>query len=171
METARLVLDYVDVLIWPIVVAVVLIAFRRQLVALFGRITRLDAAGVSASFTFAEAVEDVGEIVHLRDTEETEDGMATVTRLNAVLIRPTAYEDAREIVRTMRSGRALVLDLGAASDVDSKRLLDFAGGLVVGMRGEIEMLETPKSFLLIPPTSDADRRNELMADAERDETT
>ncbi|WP_432182051.1 hypothetical protein [Streptomyces sp. NBC_00063] len=45
MDIARLVLDYLKVLVWPIVVATALLSFRRQIRDMASRVTRLNILG------------------------------------------------------------------------------------------------------------------------------
>ncbi|MFF0592403.1 hypothetical protein [Streptomyces antibioticus] len=51
MEIAKLVLDFVKVLIWPALVCVIVILFKDQIVELAGRLTSLSAPGVDAQFS------------------------------------------------------------------------------------------------------------------------
>ena len=50
MTVASIVLEYVKTLIWPLVVAGVLIGYRRSGFKLLARLTSVDAAGVTATF-------------------------------------------------------------------------------------------------------------------------
>jgi cell division inhibitor SepF len=45
------------------------------------------------------------------------------------------------------------MNLSELDDADAKRIIDFAAGLVFGMRGSIERV-TPKVFLLSPSNVD-----------------
>jgi len=64
-------------------------------------------------------------------------------------VQPTGYNDARRIGEEFRHGSAVIMDLTGMSDIDAKRIVDFAAGLVFGLHGSIERL-TPKVFLLSP---------------------
>jgi hypothetical protein len=55
MEIARLVLDYIEALIWPIFAVVCVFLFRSSIIALFPRLTKAKFPGVS--FDFEGAVE------------------------------------------------------------------------------------------------------------------
>lgn len=64
-------------------------------------------------------------------------------------VRPHSYSDAPEIAEHFREGVPVILNLSQMSDVDARRIIDFAGGLVMGLRGHIERV-TGKVFLLTP---------------------
>jgi cell division inhibitor SepF len=64
-------------------------------------------------------------------------------------VLPTTYNDARRIGEEFRSDAPVIMDLTSMSDAEAKRIVDFAAGLVFGLRGTIERL-TPKVFLLSP---------------------
>ncbi|MGN6242172.1 MAG: cell division protein SepF [Motilibacteraceae bacterium] len=64
-------------------------------------------------------------------------------------IHPRAYNDAKTIGETFRGGIPVIMNLTDMDDQDAKRLVDFAAGLVFGLRGSIERV-TNKVFLLSP---------------------
>jgi len=66
-------------------------------------------------------------------------------------VHPRAYNDAKVIGEAFRSGTPVIMNLTDMSDADAKRLVDFAAGLVFGLRGSIERV-TNKVFLLSPAT-------------------
>lgn len=68
-------------------------------------------------------------------------------------IHPRSYNDARRIGEDYRDGVPVIMNLGELDDADAKRIIDFAAGLVFGMRGSIERV-TPKVFLLSPSNVD-----------------
>jgi cell division inhibitor SepF len=65
-------------------------------------------------------------------------------------LHPTTYNEARIIGENFRDGIPVIMDLSEMSDVDAKRLVDFAAGLVFAVHGTIERI-TNKVFLLSPP--------------------
>ena len=65
-------------------------------------------------------------------------------------LHPTTYNEARVIGENFRDGIPVIMNLSEMSDVDAKRLVDFAAGLVFGVHGTIERI-TNKVFLLSPP--------------------
>ena len=66
---------------------------------------------------------------------------------------PRTYNDARRIGEEFREGVPVIMNLTDMDDVDAKRLVDFAAGLVFGCRGTIERV-TNKVFLLSPVNVD-----------------
>jgi cell division inhibitor SepF len=64
-------------------------------------------------------------------------------------LTPRTYNEARTIGENFRDGIPVIMNLGEMDDGDAKRLVDFAAGLVFGMRGTIERISA-KVFLLSP---------------------
>src|SRR4029453_14328659 len=62
---------------------------------------------------------------------------------------PRTYNEARIIGEHFRDGVPVIMNLSDMEDVDAKRLVDFAAGLIFGLRGSIERV-TSKVFLLSP---------------------
>ena len=68
-------------------------------------------------------------------------------------VHPRSYNDARRIGEDFRDGIPVIMNLSELDDSDAKRIIDFAAGLVFGMRGSIERI-TNKVFLLSPVNVD-----------------
>lgn len=51
MEIARLIVEYLKALVWPVIVLVIAYSFRMDFVALSNRLTRAKLPGVDLSFT------------------------------------------------------------------------------------------------------------------------
>jgi cell division inhibitor SepF len=64
-------------------------------------------------------------------------------------LQPRSYNDARAIGEQFREGVPVIMNLTEMDDGDAKRLVDFAAGLIFGLRGSIERV-TNKVFLLSP---------------------
>ena len=64
-------------------------------------------------------------------------------------LHPRTYNEARTIGEHYRQGTPVIMNLTEMDDVDAKRLVDFAAGLIFGLRGSIERV-TNKVFLLSP---------------------
>jgi cell division inhibitor SepF len=64
-------------------------------------------------------------------------------------IHPRTYNEAKQIGEAFRSGTPVIMNLSDMDDSDAKRLVDFAAGLIFGLRGSIERV-TNKVFLLSP---------------------
>ena len=75
----------------------------------------------------------------------------TVAELSRITtLHPRTYNEARTIGENFREGVPVIMNLSEMDDSDAKRLVDFAAGLVFGVRGTIERV-TNKVFLLSPP--------------------
>jgi cell division inhibitor SepF len=77
---------------------------------------------------------------HLPQTTD----LARITTLH-----PRTYNEARTIGEHFREGTPVIMNLTEMVDSDAKRLVDFAAGLIFGLRGSIERV-TNKVFLLSP---------------------
>ena len=76
---------------------------------------------------------------------------STVAELSRITtLHPRSYNDARTIGENFREGVPVIMNLSEMDDADAKRLVDFAAGLIFGVRGSLERV-TNKVFLLSPP--------------------
>ena len=64
-------------------------------------------------------------------------------------LHPRTYNDARVVGEHFRDGTPVIMNLTSMDDSDAKRLVDFAAGLIFGLRGTLEKITT-KVFLLSP---------------------
>src|SRR5690606_24478258 len=64
-------------------------------------------------------------------------------------LHPRTYNDARLIGEHFRDGTPVIMNLTDMDDADAKRLVDFAAGLIFGLRGSIDRV-TARVFLLSP---------------------
>ena len=87
----------------------------------------------------------------LADRRPTYSPAPDITRIET--IHPRSYNDARRIGEDYREGVPVIMNLSELEDPDAKRIIDFAAGLVFGMRGSIERV-TNKVFLLSPVNVD-----------------
>ena len=66
-------------------------------------------------------------------------------------IHPRSYNDARRIGEHYREGVPVIMNLSELDDPDAKRIIDFAAGLVFGMRGSVEYkLRQPDGSIVMP---------------------
>jgi cell division inhibitor SepF len=91
---------------------------------------------------------------YVADAELTENGHAAPVRQTADLTRittlhPRTYNEARTIGEHFREGTPVIMNLSEMVDSDAKRLVDFAAGLIFGLRGSIDRV-TNRVFLLSP---------------------
>ena len=76
---------------------------------------------------------------------------STVAELSRITtLHPRTYNEARTVGENFRDGVPVIMNLSEMDDADAKRLVDFAAGLIFGVRGSIERV-TNKVFLLSPP--------------------
>ena len=64
-------------------------------------------------------------------------------------VTPDSFRDARSIGELFREGVPVIVNLTAMEGADAKRVVDFAAGLIFGLRGSIERVST-RVFLLSP---------------------
>ncbi|MGY1638150.1 cell division protein SepF [Geodermatophilus sp. SYSU D00742] len=64
-------------------------------------------------------------------------------------LHPKTYNEARQIGEAFRDGSPVIMNLTELDHADARRLVDFAAGLIFGLRGSIEPV-TNKVFLLSP---------------------
>ena len=73
----------------------------------------------------------------------------TQTSAEPVAIRPTRYDQAKDIADLLRSGQPVAMNIGAADSEIARRLIDFASGMTYGIEGKMEKI-APGVFLLTP---------------------
>jgi cell division inhibitor SepF len=70
-----------------------------------------------------------------------------------VTAHPRNWDDAKMIGTTYRESVPVIMNLSQVNDADAQRLVDFAAGLALAMRGRLERI-TKQVFLLSPATLD-----------------
>lgn len=78
---------------------------------------------------------------------EPETEAADLSRI--VSIRPRSFNEVRVIGEHFRDGVPVIMNLSDMEEGDDRRLVDFAAGLIFGLRGNIERVAS-KVFLLCP---------------------
>jgi FtsZ-interacting cell division protein YlmF len=66
-----------------------------------------------------------------------------------MVLRPRTYNETRTVGEYFREGTAVIMGLTEMVDSDAKRFVDFAAGLIFGLRGSLERV-TNRVFLLAP---------------------
>lgn len=102
----------------------------------------------------ANAVDDSASIHELESRRvprpvEQAPRMRTADMSRIITVHPRTYNEARTIGEHFRDGVPVIMNLTEMEDADAKRLVDFAAGLIFGLRGTIERV-TSKVFLLSP---------------------
>jgi cell division inhibitor SepF len=92
----------------------------------------------------------VGQHVAYSNVERRVAPVPQTTDLTRITtLHPRTYNEARTIGEHFRDGTPVIMNLTEMVDSDAKRLVDFAAGLIFGLRGSIERV-TNKVFLLSP---------------------
>jgi cell division inhibitor SepF len=76
--------------------------------------------------------------------QQVEVELARITTLH-----PRTYNEARTIGEHFREGTPVIVNLTEMVDSDARRIVDFAAGLIFGLRGSLDKV-TNKVFLLSP---------------------
>jgi hypothetical protein len=152
MSVANEVLSWLRVLAWPAVVCILVLAFRTTIRSVLRvRLTKVEAAGISASFE--STVKDNERIAAAAKTRQP----PAISRVNVPsqglsdtpgrYFRPRQYEEARAMAEEYRAGSNLVLDLTGTRDAVAMRFVDFAAGLIFASYGSIQRVGD-RTFLL-----------------------
>ena len=97
-----------------------------------------------------QEVSKVSQLPARRPTQLTPVAEKEVADLSRIVsVRPRSYNEARVIGENFRDGIPVIMNLSDMEDGEDKRLVDFAAGLIFGMRGNIERVSS-KVFLLCP---------------------
>lgn len=143
MEKAELVLQYLDVLAWPLVVVTVLVIFRGRVRELLGRITEGEALGVKAKFDRLE--QDVREQadapVQAIPAAESRTRVPTLT----VPISESAAFD--QIYAALQSADEVIIDLTKADDFVDLATWSYVAGFVRA-RDDIDLTSGNKQKVL-----------------------
>jgi hypothetical protein len=143
VDEARIVLDYLQALVWPALALTVLLFFRHELRDLVQRLSTVEGFGVKAALSASvrDAQRITGSTAEPRPRAELPTDFRT--------LRPRTFTEARDVAETFRSGNAVLMSLEDANDEQAKRLIDFSAGLIFQDRGTIERVSN-KIFLLTP---------------------
>jgi cell division inhibitor SepF len=111
-------------------------------------------AAAPAPSSSVRAVDDRGRVAvdSYRVTTVSRPDPAEAT-YRITTLHPRTYNEARTIGEHFRDGTPVIMNLTEMDDGDAKRLVDFAAGLIFGLRGSIERI-TNKVFLLSPANVD-----------------
>ena len=107
----------------------------------------LDTTAKAATVTPLESRRTASVAAAATTTLASHPRTADVSRITTV--HPRTYNEARVVGEHFRDGVPVIMNLSDMEDVDAKRLVDFAAGLIFGLRGSIERV-TSKVFLLSP---------------------
>lgn len=125
-------------------------ADNKDTVGVSERSRSYQAPGASRDWRNETTVLDpVATVGHPAATSRAASTPATADPKRISTVQPHSYNDARRIGEEFRGGVPVIMDLTELDDADAKRLVDFAAGLVFGVRGSIERVSN-KVFMLTP---------------------
>jgi len=75
--------------------------------------------------------------------------VAPVSDRRLATIHLTSFHQARTVGERFREGIPVLMDLSGMDDAGAKRVVDFASGLVFGLRGGMDRI-APRVFLVLP---------------------
>jgi len=97
-----------------------------------------------AGYAADQVTADRGTAARVVSEQRHRADLARITTLH-----PRTYNEARTIGEHFREGTPVIMNLTEMVDSDARRLVDFAAGLIFGLRGSIDRV-TNKVFLLSP---------------------
>jgi cell division inhibitor SepF len=71
-------------------------------------------------------------------------------------IHLTSFHQARTVGEQFREGIPVIMDLSGMDEAGAKRVVDFASGLVFGLRGGMDRI-APRVFLVLPAGTELTR--------------
>lgn len=103
----------------------------------------------------APAARPVSNLHERRRSSAPQPMTASMPMSRIVTLHPRTYNEARVIGENFRDGIPVIMNLTEMSDIEAKRLVDFAAGLVFSVHGSIDRV-TQRVFLLTPPNVNVD---------------
>ncbi len=104
-----------------------------------------------------------------KDNDDTEENRSIATRvqrsiparskksmnngMEVCVVKPTMFEDAREITDTLLSNRTVVLNMEGLNVDIAQRIIDFASGSAYAMHGNLQKI-SHYIFIITPPSVD-----------------
>jgi cell division inhibitor SepF len=93
------------------------------------------------------ASQGVGEV---QDYDETPSGrLAMGNDIQIAIVRPRNFRDAVIVGEYYRQAIPVIINLEDMDNADATRIIDFASGLILGLRGDLERLSR-RAFLIVP---------------------
>src|ERR1700757_3122447 len=96
------------------------------------------------------ASEDVSEVQF--DDETASDQLAMGNGIQIAIVRPRNFRDAATVGEYYRQEIPVIINLEDMDNADSRRIIDFVSGLILGLCGDIEKISR-RTFLIVPPDS------------------
>lgn len=83
------------------------------------------------------------------DDESPSGQFAMGSDIHIALVRPRTFRDAVTIGEYYRQGVPVIINLEDMGNAEAWRIIDFASGLILGLRGDMERLSR-RTFLIVP---------------------
>jgi cell division inhibitor SepF len=83
------------------------------------------------------------------DVETPSDQLAPDSGTQIAIVRPRNFRDAVTIGEYFRQEIPVIINLEDMSNAEAWRIIDFASGLILGLRGDIERI-SKRTFLIMP---------------------
>jgi cell division inhibitor SepF len=87
-----------------------------------------------------------GDVGEFQDYDETLMGDG----FQIAIVRPRNFQDAVIIGEYYREDIPVIINLEGMDTPEATRIIDFASGLILGLRGDIERISR-RAFLIVPP--------------------
>ena len=99
----------------------------------------------------------IGQAEHDNDAIEDDNGspngqLAAGNGSRIAIVRPRNFRDAVTIGEYFRQGVPVIINLEDMSNAEAWRIIDFASGLILGLRGDIERISR-RTFLIVPASA------------------
>jgi cell division inhibitor SepF len=91
--------------------------------------------------------QDVSEIQY--DDEVPSGELAMGNGIQIAIVRPRNFRDAVTIGEYFRQEIPVIINLELMENAEAWRIIDFASGLILGLRGDIERISR-RTFLIVP---------------------
>jgi cell division inhibitor SepF len=83
------------------------------------------------------------------DDEDSDGGFAMGNGIQIAVVRPRNFRDAATVGDYFRQDIPVIINLEDMDNEDSRRIIDFISGLILGLSGDIEKLSR-RTFLIVP---------------------
>ncbi|HEX3964522.1 MAG TPA: cell division protein SepF [Trebonia sp.] len=91
-----------------------------------------------------------GYASHVQDYDEAPSGqLAMGNDIQIAIVRPRNFRDAATVGEYYRQQIPVIINLEDMDNADATRIIDFASGLILGLRGDLERLSR-RTFLIVP---------------------
>jgi cell division inhibitor SepF len=105
----------------------------------------------SEDYYYDQTEEPIADVTPIRPAHGKAHLTVAEQTQRIVTAHPRNWDDAKMVGTTYREAVPVIMNLSQVNDADAQRLVDFAAGLTLAMRGRLERI-TRQVFLLSPAT-------------------